>query len=168
LLDGLHGLAAELANDTLETIGHIKTRVDSIIELWTLGLFQADRTPWRPVPTNDTNAGIFGADMAPAVEIAVLPLARVGYIEPVSSIPGAVANLPNAAETAAALRNAAKSQYRLNLPWLRDLGRGDYSRLSRSRSDRQLKNSAATSNRVVDAAPIASGARAIPISATCP
>ncbi len=58
--------------------------------------------------SNNTNAGILGADLAPAAQLAI-PVARLGYMASAACIPGAAGSVAEAV----AERNALTVGYRL-------------------------------------------------------
>jgi hypothetical protein len=88
--------------------------------------------------SNDTNKGIFGADMAPALEL-IVPVGRFGYATEVARIGAA-----SAVESVAA-RNGLKVTYRLGA--FRNTGMADYNAMrAAGKSDADIISSARRSN----------------------
>ncbi len=99
--------------------------------------------------SNDTNAGIFGADLAPAAEL-LFPIGRVGYVADVGAIPD-IAGIT--AQDAVDLRNAFKADYRLGL--FPETRMGSYDAfVAAGKTDAQIIASAGRTNAGVNAAAV--------------
>lgn len=94
--------------------------------------------------SNNTNAGILGAELAPAAQLAI-PVARLGYVASAARIPGAAGS----AAEAVAMRNALKVEYRLGA--FANSRMGNYVELAATRTDAQIIASAGRTNGGVNA-----------------
>jgi RHS repeat-associated protein len=152
-LDFVGGLARQVGNDLvnlaqwLASFGGLNQEV--------IQGFDAFGGP-SPIPSNNTNAGIFGADLAPAFEIAV-PTARLGYVAEAGAIP----NIPGiTAPVAVAARNYLKGTYRFGL--FPNAGMGNYEAfVAAGKSDAQIIASAGRTNGGVNTAAATSAAAGV-------
>lgn len=97
--------------------------------------------------SNNTNAGVFGSDLAPAAELAV-PAGRLGYVLDVGGIPGISGITGPGAVT---VRNAFKVDYRLGL--FSNTGMGSYDAfVAAGKTDAQIIASAGRTNAGVNSA----------------
>lgn len=91
--------------------------------------------------SDNTNAGIFGSDLAPAVELAI-PVGRLGYVFDVGAIPGTAGIT---APEAVAARNGFKVDYRLGA--FPNTGMGNYDTFAAAgKTDAQIIASAGRTN----------------------
>jgi hypothetical protein len=107
--------------------------------------------------SNNTNAGILGADLAPAAQLAI-PVARLGYAVSAARIPSTAGIT---APAAVAMRNSLKVEYRLGT--FANSRMGSYEALSASKTDAEIIASAGRTNASVDV-----GAAAFAASAASP
>lgn len=136
-LDGVSGFARQIGNGVMWLGGFLGS-------MGTLSPEQhaANATEFG---SNNTNAGILGADLAPAAQLAI-PVARLGYALSAARIP----STPGiTAPAAVAMRNGLKFEYRLGT--FPNTRMGNYGALSASRTDAQIIASAGRTNGGVNA-----------------
>jgi len=143
--DFLSGLARQVGNDLSALLGGLGSLITWTDPSGDGNVFGSD----------NTNAGIFGSDLAPAAEL-LAPVGRLGYVLDVGGIPG-TAGITGPGAVAA--RNAFKVDYRVGL--FPNTGMGSYDAfVAAGKTDPQIIASAGRTNAGVNSAAATSAAAA--------